>query len=180
MIRINFEDTFEPIEVATDLTDIKFYSRLKNGKLILLKIEIRPLTDPLLPNVFNLAFGPLNEEGKINDEIKVNHSNIGKMFSTVLLFALSFLRKNNSSTIGVDGSNDIRAYLYHRMFQTNKKYLCDVIITIGVDWYVRLLRNNTVEKDNLGFPFFKPKPEQFDYQRSTKDLYRYYMFHLNN
>lgn len=102
------------------------------------------------------------------------------MFSTVLLFALSFLRKNNSSTIGVDGSNDIRAYLYHRMFLTNKNYLCDVIITIGVDWYVRLLRNNTVEKDNLGFPFFKPKPEQFDYQRSTKDLYRYYMFHLNN
>lgn len=180
MIRIDFEDTFEPIEITSELTDIKFYSALKNGDFILLKVEIRPLADPLLPNVFNLAFGPLDEEGNINDEIKINHSDTGKMFSTVLLFALSFLQRNSSFTIGVDGSNNVRAYLYHRMFLTNKNYLHDFFLTIGVDWYVRLLRDNTIEKDNMGFAFFKPKPEPFDYKRATNDLYRYYMFHLNN
>lgn len=59
MIKINFEDIFEPLEIGLDLMDLKFYSVLKNGEQVLLKVEIRSLEDPLLPNVFNLAFGPL-------------------------------------------------------------------------------------------------------------------------
>lgn len=110
--------------------------------------------------------------------IKLNHLKNGKVFSTILLFALSFLQKNKSANIGVDGSNDARAYLYHRMFFTNKEYLSEFLIPIGVDWYVRMLRDGTVEKDPDGFVFFKPKPEPLDYKRSMKDLYRYYMFYL--
>ena len=81
-------------------------------------------------------------------------------------------------TIGIDGSNDIRAYLYHRMFLTNREYLDEYFVTIGVDWYVKLLRNGSIEIDNNGQVYFKPKPEPFDYHRLAINLYRYYMFRL--
>ena len=90
-----------------------------------------------------------------------------------------FLQENPYTSIGIDGSNDVRAYLYHRMFVTNYDYLKNYFFTIGVDWYVKLLRNGNVELDDKGNYFFKPKPEPFDYQRNSRELYRYYMFYLN-
>jgi hypothetical protein len=178
MIKIAFEDTYEPQEVAADLSFMTFYSEIKDRSLILLKIKIAPLGDPLLPNVVNLAFGPLLENEEIDDDAKINHLNTDKVFSTILLFALFYLQTNPQITIGIDGSNDIRAYLYHRMFKTNKKYLDEYFVTIGVDWYVKLLRDGSVELDGDGLPYFKPRPEPFDYERLSTNLYRYYMFQL--
>ena len=100
------------------------------------------------------------------------------MFSTILLFCLVYLQTNPQITIGIDGSNDVRAYLYHRMFKTNRDYLSEYFVTIGVDWYVKLLRDGNVETDENGLPHFKPRPEPFDYQRPSANLYRYYMFQL--
>src|SRR6218665_417948 len=145
---------------------------------ILLKIKIKNLENQLLPNVYNLSFGPIEENGEINDEVRCHHKDADRVFSTIILFALTFLQMNRHATIGLDGSKDARAYLYYRMFISNREFLCQFFIPLGVDWYVRLLRNLTVEADAKGKPFFKPKPELFDYTRSTGDLYRYYMFHL--
>jgi len=180
MIKINFESIFEPIEVAEDLSFMTFYSTIITGEDILIKVEIEPLGDPLLPNVYNLAFGPLNDGGGINDTANINHKNIGKMFSTILSYSLFFLQHNadNNINIGLDGSSDVRAYLYHRMFQTNKKHLDEFFSSIRVDWYARLLRNQDIERDEDGNAFFKPRPEPFDYKRANHDLYRYYMFKL--
>jgi hypothetical protein len=155
-----------------------FYSETRYGTPVLLSIKISPLGDPLLPSVYNLAFGPLTATGAIDDNAQIHHANRDKMFSTILLFCLAYLQANSKISIGIDGSNDVRAYLYHRMFQTNKEYLNEYFVAIGVDWYVRLLRNGAIEADDEGLPFFKPKPEPFDYQRNRNDLYRYYMFHL--
>jgi hypothetical protein len=81
--------------------------------------------------------------------------------------------------IGLDGTDDIRATLYHSMFKVNKENLSEYFETIGVDWYVKLLRNQIeIERKDDGSPFFKPRPERFDYSRSRHDLYRYYMFEL--
>ncbi len=87
--------------------------------------------------------------------------------------------QTNPVTIGLDGSKDVRAYLYHRIFLTNREYLEAYFNTIGVDWYVRLLRNQLdVERDADGYPYFTAKAEPFDYQRSPGNLDRYYMFRL--
>jgi len=177
MIKINFDDTFEPIEVAEDFSFLTFNTTDKKGVEVLIKIQISSLQNPLLPYVSNLAFGPLDINVKINDSAQIYHQNKAKVFSTILFFCLAFLQQNSHITIGLDGSDEVRAYLYHRMFLKNKEYLEDYFIAIGVDWYVRLLRNNDVERDSNGYPFFKPKPEPFNYSR-VNDLYRYYMFHL--
>ncbi len=54
----------------------------------------------------------------------------------------------------------------------------EYFVTIGVDWYVKLLRNGSIEADTNGLAYFKPKPEPFDYQRSATNLYRYDMYKL--
>ena len=65
------------------------------------------------------------------------------------------------------------------MFVTNRKRLNEFFVTIGVDWYVKLLRNQIeIERRKDGTPFFKPRPELFDYNRTRHDLYRYYMYQL--
>lgn len=90
------------------------------------------------------------------------------------------LQNNPQNTIGIDGSNDIRSYLYHRMCLTNKEYLGEYFVSIGVDWYVKLLISGGVEVDLSGITYFKPKPEPFDCHRPATNLYRYYMFRLIN
>jgi hypothetical protein len=181
MFIIDFENTFKPILLIFDreLSVMEFYSPQKKSAPELIRVEIKPHLDKLLPDVYNLAMGPLNEENKINDKIRLKHINSNRLFSTIILFATAFLSEYPVFTIGLDGSDDIRATLYHSMFLTNRKHLSQYIICIGVDWYVKLLRNQLeIEVKSDGTPFFKPRPEQFDYARPRYDLYRYYMFQL--
>jgi len=113
------------------------------------------------------------------DQIKLKHLNVNKVFSTILLFGITFLQGNRDFSIGIDGSDDIRAYLYHRMFRHNIEHLSHFLSIIGVDWYVKLLRNRLdIERDDNGIPLFKPRPETFDMNRKSNDLYRYYIFTL--
>ncbi len=179
MIKINLENTFEATYVSANFDQYIFESALKDDTIVQLKVKFTNIAESLLPNVYNLAFGPFDENGKINDSINLKHKDSNKVFSTIILFSITFLKNNSNKTIGIDGSDDLRANLYHRMFRYNQKDLQDFLVIIGVDWYVRLLRNGTIELDDNGLPFFKPKPEPFDFQRKTNDLYRYYMFNLN-
>ncbi|MCC6370762.1 MAG: hypothetical protein IT236_07155 [Bacteroidia bacterium] len=178
MIKINFDDTFDPIELVPNLSIIKFNSPLKNNSEQQLIVKVLPLGDPLLPNVYNLSFGPIGADGEIDDQAKIEHENTDKVFSSILFYSLIFLQRYPDLTIGIDGSNDVRAYLYHRMIITNRVYLSEYFVTTGTDWYVRLLRNGNIELDSEGNAFFKPKPEPFDFKRQARDLYRYYMFRL--
>lgn len=43
MIKIDFEDTYEPIEVAEDLSFMTFYTEVTNASPIILKVEISQL-----------------------------------------------------------------------------------------------------------------------------------------
>ena len=165
------------ISMAPGLTEATFNSINKKGEPVFLKIKIEPPAYPLLPNVYNLCFGPPLPDGNIDDRAQISHGDLNKLFSTIILFCLMFLDENPDVTIGLDGSNDVRAYLYHRIFTHNKDYLAEYFVALGTDWFVRLLRNDDYERHPDGSAFFKPRSEPFDYQRPVKDLYRYHMFH---
>lgn len=171
MTELNLNDTYSIEYVNVYLTVFSFKSILKDGSQIELFVRITEHPDKYLPNVYNLGFGPLDSEGEIDDEIVLNHSNVGKVLSTVLLCGITFLDAMHIGTlVGVDGSNDVRAYLYHRMFQTNHKNLSKVITSVGVDWYVKLLRNGQdIERDSNDYPVFKPRSEPFDSGRLSTD-----------
>lgn len=181
MITIDFENTFDPILVTFDKKSsvMEFYSPQRKSVPELIRVEIKPHPDKLLPDVYNLAMGPLDDKGKVDDKMRLKHTDSNKLFSTIIIFAVAFLSEYPELTIGLDGSDDSRAILYHSMFIANRKYLSHYVIGIGVDWYVKLLRNQIeIELKQDGTPFFKPRPEPFDYSRTRHDLYRYYMFQL--
>lgn len=119
-----------------------------------------------MPNVYNLGFGPPDRNGGFVDNVRLSNADIDKVFSTVLFHALAFLGDHPDITIGVDGSDNLRARLYHEIFKSNREYLSEHFISIGVDRYVRYYRNGDYEKDELGEPLPKPRPEPFNY-----DLY---------
>jgi len=179
MIKINFEDTYEPITIESDLSRMTFNSPQIDGSVKLLLVKITPHPDSHLPNVYNLGFGPPDGLGGFYDDVKLKHNNISKLFSTVVFLGLTFLQEHPEMTIGIDGSNDLRATLYHLMYKTNRKYLSEFFKAIGVDWYVRIFRDGNYEADELGNYIAKPRPESFDYNRNRHDLYRYYMLSLN-
>lgn len=181
MIAIDFERTYNLLwgEIEQQFSITEFDSPQITGNPVVMRVIIKPHPDPLLPNVYNLAIGPPIGDTGIDDTIRLKHTDSSRVFSTAILFALTFLTEYPEMIIGLDGTDDLRARLYHSMFIANRETLSDYFQTIGVDWYVKLLRNQIdIERNEDGIPFFKPRPEAFDYARTRKDLYRYYMFEL--
>jgi hypothetical protein len=125
MIKINLENTYSPFYISEDLKTFIFQSELKDGTFADIHVSIFQHPDGFLSNVYNLGFGPLNANCRIDDKIKLKHIDVNKVFSTVLLLGITFLHKNKCLSIGIDGSDDIRAYLYHRMFRYNIVHLSD-------------------------------------------------------
>jgi hypothetical protein len=177
-VTINFDQIYPPLKLVDTLTEMTFEAPQVDGSTQEIFILIGPHPDPLLPDVFNLGFGPPDGRGGFKDNVKLRHLNLDKVFSTVLFLGLTFLQQNPTLTVGIDGSDDFRARLYHRMYKYNREYLSNYFTAIGVDWYVRIFRNGDYEKDDDGHAIAKPRPESFDYARENKDLYRYYMFRL--
>lgn len=162
-IVINFEDTYEIESISEDLSKFQFTSYDKNDSPVLLTVLIEKNKNPFLPTVFNLAFGPHNENGEMDDKAIVKHRNSSRVFSTILLGALTFLNSNKESFIGIDGSNLVRACLYYKMMQINHDYLCQFFNLIGVKYYTRLLKG--VNADDTLF---------IDYRRSGNPAFQNY------
>jgi hypothetical protein len=183
MITIDLDNTYSLTSGVIDarISLGEFYTSQLKGSDILIRVIIKPHPDPLLPNVYNLSMGPpVNDDG-IDDKIRLKHKDSSRVFSTAVLFALTFLTEFPDMLIGLDGSDDLRATLYHSMFIANRTAMDDFFVSIGVDWYVKLLRNQLdIERTPDGDLLFKPRPETFDYQRTRHDLYRYYMLALKN
>lgn len=181
MIIIDFDRTYDPLRIEIDraFSVIEFWAEQVKLPPVMMRVTIKAHSDPLLPNVYNLAMGPPVGTENIDDKADLKHSDSVRVFSTAILFALTFLTEYPELTIGLDGSDDLRATLYHSMFKANREHLSEYFVCIGVDWYVKLLRNKKdIERQPDGTPFFKPRPEAFDYSRNRHDLYRYYMLDL--
>lgn len=61
-----------------------FDTILIDGKKLRLGIRISLNAHPLMPNVYNLSFGPINKDGTIEDRARITHRNVAKVFSTVI------------------------------------------------------------------------------------------------
>lgn len=66
-VNIDFGKTYEMESISEDLRVTTFYTETVSGDRVQLKVEIDSECHELLPNVFNLAFGPIDVNGKIND-----------------------------------------------------------------------------------------------------------------
>lgn len=146
--KLDFENTYRLEPLSGDSRVSTFTSELENGTSIPLRVEISATPHPMLPTVFNLAFGPTNAKGEIDDRAEIAHKDYSKVFSSILLVGLTYLKRNPEKYLGIDGSNNARAYLYFRFLQRNFTYLDQFFEMYALKYYVRISRFGTNHYDN--------------------------------
>lgn len=72
------------------------------------------------PNVFNLGFGLLKEDGKIDDTFRASNGDTEKILATVGNTALLFTERFPDAKIFATGSSPARTRLYRKMLTLNK------------------------------------------------------------
>ena len=178
---IDFEKIYDIEPLSEDLKISSFKSELEDGSFADLKIQISNVSHELMPVVYNLAFGPVDAKGRINDKAELTHSDYSRVFSTILFDALTYLINNKGQYLGVDGSDNNRAYLYYRFIQRNYDYLSDYFNIFGVKYYVRITRFGKRQYENpFDFSDVLPVPEKIQKAaKITPDmLYNYFIFNL--
>jgi len=86
-----------------------FDTILTSGQKVRLGVQIAHTPHPLIPNAYNLVFGPIKMNGSIDDKARLSHQDHSKVFSTVLLEAMAYLKEHPNNYVGIDGSNNARA-----------------------------------------------------------------------
>ncbi len=69
-VKIDFNNTYEIDSISEDLKTAIFSTELLDASIIHLKVEIDNEEHELLPNVYNLAFGPMDNKGKIEKKYR--------------------------------------------------------------------------------------------------------------
>src|SRR5690242_14681258 len=103
--KIDFNNRYETAMISQNLRESTFVSLLPDNESVLLQVHISGQSHEVLPNVHNLAFGPLKHNGKIDDKAEVAHLDYSKTFSTILFTGLTYLASNPDHHLGVDGSD---------------------------------------------------------------------------
>jgi len=145
-VKIDFGDVYDL--VSDECRTATFKTQLQDGQSTTLLIEISDTPHVLLPNVYNLAFGPADSHGKINDRAEVHHADYSRVFSTILLKAFDYLSEHPDHYIGIDGSDNNRAYYYWRFLQRNFDYLSKYFDIYGLKYYVRITRCGKQQYDD--------------------------------
>lgn len=147
-VKLDFDNTYEIEPLSDDLRVSTFKSDLEDGSLVSLRVEISSQPHALLPFVFNLAFGPTNARGEIDDKAEIAHKDYSRVFSSILLSGLTYLTDHPEQYLGIDGSNNARAYLYYRFLQRNFDYLDQYFEMYGLKYFVRISRFGKNQYDN--------------------------------
>lgn len=180
-IRINFDDVYKPDIVSGDFRTTEFTTELQTGTTRSLRVAISNEAHELLPDTYNLAFGPVKVDGYIDDKAELTHKDYSKVFSTILLSAFSYLKKNPDHFIGVDGSDNNRAYLYYRFIQRNYEYLSEYFDIWGIKYYVRISRLGKKQYDNpFNFDDVESAPIEIEKGKilHPDEMYNYFTFRL--
>lgn len=159
-----------------------FDTVLASGEKVRLGIKIAHTPHPLIPNAYNLAFGPFKADGTIDDKIKLSHQDYSKVFSTVLLEAMAYLKKHPDKYVGIDGSDNARAYMYYRCIQNNFPYLSSIFTIEGFNYYIRMLRqgkdgNCDLDTEDI---ITTSRIIEADEPVNPEKLYNYFIFTLKS
>jgi hypothetical protein len=145
-VNIDFDNIYEITPVSENFKKSFFETELVDGPLTNIHVRISNESHELDANIYNLSFGPLDKRGVVDDKVALRHRNYSKVFSTILFRARTYLLYNPDHYLGIDGSNNARAYLYYRVIQRNYDYLNNYFDIYGLKYYVRITR---LERSNM-------------------------------
>lgn len=180
---IDFKNLYEFESVSTDRKISSFKTELDTGQSLPIVVKISNHQHELLPNVYNLSFGPLDKKGDIDDRVELTHRDFSKVFSTILFLAISYLKNNPGHYLGVDGSDNTRAYFYYRTLQRNYKILDKHFHIYGIKYFVRITRFGKKQYDNpFDFEDIMPVPTKIGKGDpvSQDNMYNYFIFTLKH
>ncbi|GAA4340897.1 DUF6934 family protein [Flaviaesturariibacter amylovorans] len=179
-VRIDFDREFNFTEISEDFRNGVFPTELIDGHSVPLKVEIHNEEMEFLPNVYNLAFGPMDARGGIDDKVQLTHKDYSAVFSTIMFEALGYLRKNPDHFLGVDGSNNERAALYHFLLKVNYDYLDQFFEFFGIKYYVRITRFGKTQYENpFDFQDIMPVPIRINKNDPRpRPMFNYFVFGL--
>jgi len=72
IIAIDFEEVYPLISLSPDFSEATFHTFDRKENPILIKVLLKLVDNLLLPGVHNLAFGPISEDGSIDDQVRIN------------------------------------------------------------------------------------------------------------
>ena len=87
---------------------------------------------------------------------------------------------NPDHYLGIDGSENLRAWYYWRFVQRNYDYLSDYFDMFGLKYYVRISRFGKYQYDNpFDFEDIQPQPDRIVKMDGwPKQMYNYFIFRL--
>jgi hypothetical protein len=178
-VKIDFDAVYDINTPSDEITLANFEAELEDGTKKKLIVEISSEAHELMPNVYNLAFGPENERGEIDDKAQLKHKDYSKVFSTILLHAQAYLILHPNRYLGIDGSNNSRAILYYRFMLNNFDYLNKYFSMGALKYYVRITRFGKLQYDNpFDFEDILPSLVKItkDSPRRMDLMYNYFIF----
>lgn len=69
-------------------------------------------------NLYNLAFGDLQSDGEINDQVRSNNGDLIRIMATLIQIIIDFTNERPEAKIFFSGSTDHRTRLYKRIIKT--------------------------------------------------------------
>ncbi|MBN8853928.1 MAG: hypothetical protein J0H07_18860 [Sphingobacteriales bacterium] len=179
-VKIDLKNVYRIVAKDPGQQASEFDSILTNTECVRLGIRISHTSHPLIPNTYNLAFGPIRKNGAVDDKVRLSHKDYSKVFSTALLDAISFLEEHPGSYVGIDGSDNARAYMYYRCIQNNFTYLSSIFTIIGVNYYIRMLRQEEDGNCDLDTDDMHTKYKEIEANEiiNPEKLYNYFIFNI--
>jgi hypothetical protein len=135
--------TFYNFESSPDALRFEFDS-ISPQKHIRKIVEYTPL--PQNPNIYNLGFGDLQEDGSIDDLVVSDNNDTEMVLSTIVRTIFCFFEYRPEKTILFLGSTESRTRLYQIIIS---KYIDEAKDT----FQIRGIRNNEVENFVKGLSY---------------------------
>lgn len=184
MVKLNFDRVY-PIDFREGtISHGIFTTTLQEGRKVNIAVKVSDEYHVMYNNVYNLAFGPTDHMGRINDLEKLAHADHSLVFSTILNYARCYLEEYPDRTLGIDGSTYSRALLYYRMIYQNYDYLTRYFKIYGITNYVRISRIGKYDYENpfdfddiqsLAVPIEREKYMEYN---DRKRMFNYFIFKL--
>ena len=115
-------EAYGDINFNTDYNKFDFISEGCNGK-ILKRVQILPIH---VPNVYNLSFGDIKENGELDDLTISNNGDRNKILATIVKVVVDYSYKFPDRYIFFQGSTEQRTRLYRIAISLNLEELSEM------------------------------------------------------
>ncbi|WP_158795255.1 hypothetical protein [Pedobacter sp. L105] len=146
-------ERYQHITSSPDKSEFKFISEGKNGAIKKL-IQYKKVHAEL-PDIYNLCFGNLSENGKsVDDSVRSNNGDMMKILTTGAFTVNEFISCYPDKIIYIRGSDPARTRLYQIAIN---KYFDEIIKNYELYGHVFKPATETSEEEDYDEPFQKNK-----------------------